>query len=131
MRAAPRGHGKSQILSFAYPLWCALYGYAKNILIVSDTAEQAIQFVMAIKDELAENELILDTFGNKEGSVWAQQKIITRDKIQIVGKGAGQKLAPKSATPDRAKYRTQTSRRGPTPTPRGRRLRGWHMMGGR
>ncbi len=92
VRAAPRGHGKSQILSFAYPLWCALYGYAKNILIVSDTAEQAIQFVMAIKDELAENELILDTFGNKEGSVWAQQKIITRDKIQIVGKGAGQKL---------------------------------------
>lgn len=92
VRAAPRGHGKSQILSFAYPLWCALYGYAKNILIVSDTAEQATQFVMAIKDELEENELILDTFGNKEGGLWAQQKIITRDKIQIVAKGAGQKL---------------------------------------
>ena len=92
VRAAPRGHGKSQILTFGYPLWCVLYGYAKNILIVSDTADQSTQFVMAIKDELEENELILDTFGNKEGGVWAQQKIITRDKIQIVGKGAGQKL---------------------------------------
>ena len=93
VRAAPRGHGKSQIISFLYPLWCICYGYAKNILIVSDTAEQAAQFIMAIKDELEENELLVETYGNKQGnSIWAQSKIITRDKIQVVGKGAGQKL---------------------------------------
>jgi hypothetical protein len=54
---------------------------------VSDTAEQAAQFIMAIKDELEENELLVETYGNKQGnSIWAQSKIITRDKIQVVGK---------------------------------------------
>lgn len=92
VRAAPRGHGKSQIISFLYPIWCAVHGYAKNILIVSDTAEQAQQFIMAIKDEFDENELLIEVYGNKAGAVWAQSKIVTKDKIQIVGKGAGQKL---------------------------------------
>lgn len=92
VRAAPRGHGKSQIISFLYPIWCAVYGYAKNILIVSDTAEQASQFIMAIKDEFEENDLLIECFGDKQGAVWSQSKIVTKDRVQIVGKGAGQKL---------------------------------------
>lgn len=92
LRAAPRGHGKSQILSFLYPLWCICFGYAKNILIVSDTAPQAAQFIMAIKDELDDNELLIDTFGNKHGGIWKETKIVTTDRIQLTGKGAGQKL---------------------------------------
>lgn len=93
VRAAPRGHGKSQILSFLFPIWCIVYDYGKNILIVSDTADQATQFVMAIRDELEENELLRDTFGNLVGTkVWANTKIQTANKIQIVAKGAGQKL---------------------------------------
>lgn len=93
VRAAPRGHGKSQILSFLFPLWCIVYDYAKNILIVSDTAEQALQFVMAIRDELEENEILRDTYGDLVGSkVWANGKIQTANKIQVVAKGAGQKM---------------------------------------
>lgn len=93
VRAAPRGHGKSQILSFLFPLWCVCYGYAKNILIVSDTFDQAIQFIMAIRDELEENELLRETYGDLVGTkVWANAKIQTANKIQVVGKGAGQKL---------------------------------------
>lgn len=93
VRAAPRGHGKSQILSFLFPLWCICYGYAKNILIVSDSADQAMQFIMAIRDELEENEMLRDVYGDLTGNkTWANAKIITRNRIQVVGKGAGQKL---------------------------------------
>lgn len=93
VRSAPRGHGKSQLLSFGFPLWCVCYGYAKNILIVSDTNEQAMQFIMAIRDELEENEVLRTTFGDMVGGrVWANTKIQTSNKIQVVGKGAGQKL---------------------------------------
>ena len=92
-RGAPRGHGKSQILSFGFPIWCVVFGYAKNILIVSDTVDQANQFIMAIRDELEENELLRDTFGDLVGTkVWSNAKIQTANKIQVVGKGAGQKL---------------------------------------
>lgn len=93
VRAAPRGHGKSQLMSFGFPIWSVCYGYAKNILIVSDTTDQATQFVMAIRDEFEENELLQEAFGNLCGTkVWANSKIQTSNKIQIVAKGAGQKL---------------------------------------
>lgn len=93
VRGAPRGHGKSQILSFGLPLWAICYGYAKNILIVSDTNEQAMQFIMAIRDELEENESLREAFGDLVGTrVWTNVKIQTATRIQVVGKGAGQKL---------------------------------------
>ena len=93
VRAAPRSHAKSQIISFLYPIWCIVHQYAKNILIVSDTAEQATQFIMAIKDELEENENLIKCYGNKVGrSIWSQSRIVTSDRIQITAKGAGQKL---------------------------------------
>lgn len=93
VRAAPRGHGKSQIISFGLPLWAVCFGYAKNILIVSDSAEQASQFIMAIRDELEENEKLREAFGDlTDTKTWANAKIQTANKIQVVAKGAGQKL---------------------------------------
>ncbi len=60
---------------------------------MSDTVDQATQFIMAIRDELEENELLRETFGDLVGTkVWSNAKIQTANKIQIVGKGAGQKL---------------------------------------
>ena len=93
VRAAPRGHGKSQCLSFVLPLWTICYAYKKNILIISDTLDQARGFIQAIKTELEENELIKQDFGNLVSEEkWAQDKIVTANKIQIYGRGAGQKL---------------------------------------
>lgn len=96
-RAAPRGHGKSQIISFLVPIWCIVYGYTKNTLIVSDSNEQAKQFIQAIKTELEDNEKLIKDFGDftpPTGSTnpWSQDKIITNNNIMIVGRGAGQKL---------------------------------------
>lgn len=92
-RAAPRGHGKSQIISFGLPLWCICYGYRRNILIVSDTADQAAQFIMDIKIEIEDNDALIRDFGNLVGKdTWSGARIVTANGIHCVGKGAGQKL---------------------------------------
>lgn len=93
VRAAPRGHGKSQVLSFLLIIWCICYKYKRNILLVSDTLDQAKSFISAIKTELEENDLIKADFGDLVSEEkWAQDKIITKNKIQVYGRGAGQKL---------------------------------------
>jgi predicted phage terminase large subunit-like protein len=92
-RAAPRGHGKSQIISMGLPLWCICYSYRFNILIVSDTAEQAAQFITDIKNQLEDNEELIKDFGNLVGrKTWSASKIVTANGIHCIGKGAGQKL---------------------------------------
>ena len=93
VRAAPRSHGKSQIISFLLPLWVVCYSYRKNILIVSDSNDQAKQFVSAIKAELEDNEKLIADFGDLTGKVmWAQDRIVTRNGIHLIAKGATQKL---------------------------------------
>ena len=93
VRAAPRGHGKSQILSFLLPMWCTVYRYKSNILLVSDTMEQARAFMAAIKSEFEDNELLAKDFGYMPTKItWRTDRIITKNKVQIAVKGAGQKL---------------------------------------
>ena len=93
VRAAPRGHGKSQVLSSLLPIWCLCYRYKQNILIISDTLDQAKSFISAIKTELEENELLRADFGDLVSEEkWAQDKIVTTNKVQVFGRGAGQKL---------------------------------------
>lgn len=93
VRAAPRGHGKSQVLSFLLPMWCVCYKYKRNILILSDTADQAKVFMAAIKLELEENDLLRQDFGDLVSEQkWAQDKIVTQNRVQIYARGAGQKL---------------------------------------
>lgn len=93
VRAAPRGHGKSQVISFLLIIWCIVYKYKRNILLVSDTLDQAKSFISAIKSELEENETLIRDFGSLVSEEkWAQDKIITQNKVQVYGRGAGQKL---------------------------------------
>lgn len=93
VRAAPRGHGKSQVISFLLIIWCICYKYKRNILLISDTLDQAKSFISAIKTELEDNEIIKADFGDLVSEEkWAQDKIITANKVQVYGRGAGQKL---------------------------------------
>ncbi len=93
VRAAPRGHGKSQVLSHLLPIFCICFKYKQNILIISDTLDQAKSFISAIKVELEENELLRADFGDLVSEEkWSQDKIVTSNKVQVFGRGAGQKL---------------------------------------
>ena len=91
-RAAPRGHGKSQIISTGLPLFCICYGYRRNVLIVSDTNDQAVQFIAEIKIQIEDNELLIADFGNLIGKTWKSDRFVTANGVFCSGKGAAQKL---------------------------------------
>lgn len=90
--AAPRGHAKSTNLTFKDDLHAILYQYKHYILILSDTYPQAAGFLEAISDELEENAAILEDFGPLAGDVWREDVIVTKTKIKVQAKGAGQKV---------------------------------------
>jgi predicted phage terminase large subunit-like protein len=92
--AAPRGNAKSTWADLIFALWCAAYGYRRFIVIVSDTASQAEDFIQFIKAELEVNERLAQDFPKLvgQGPIWRADTIITANRVKIRGVGAGQKL---------------------------------------
>lgn len=91
--AAPRGHAKSTLCSFAYPLWLTCYNYKKFIVIVSATSTVAKQFLVNIRNELEFNARIREDFGDlKSDSIWNNTEILTLNKVYITCKSAGTQL---------------------------------------
>jgi len=93
---APRGHAKSTIISLVYPLWCVLYGKEKFVLIVSNTADQAISRLNDIKKQLETNPLLLSDFPeicrSKKPAPWRRNRILLANGAMISAYGAGQEL---------------------------------------
>lgn len=90
--AAPRGHAKTTLFDFLFPLWCILYGKKNFILIVSDSYNQAKEFLANIKNELEDNQGIKDDFNDMVGSVWAADEIITTTGVKVQALGAKMKI---------------------------------------
>lgn len=61
---APRGHAKSTTAALAYPLWSICNQRYRNIIIVTNEATLATQFVRDIRDELLTNDQILAAYGD-------------------------------------------------------------------
>ena len=61
--AAPRGHAKSTAGTISYGLASLLFRQSDFCLIVSDTESQAAAFVGAMKDEISQNEDLIELFG--------------------------------------------------------------------
>lgn len=101
--AAPRGHAKSTAVTLGYGLATLLFRQRKFMLLVSDTESQAILFLGTFKQELQENNELIDLFGikrNENGQVKfikdSENDIIVEctdgHKFRIIAKGAEQKL---------------------------------------
>lgn len=91
--AAPRGNAKSTIVSFALPLWVAVYKKKHYIVIVSDTASQANEFLANIRAEFEDNDLLIDDFGDKVGLVWTNSDIILAgDDVRVQALGVGKRI---------------------------------------
>lgn len=88
VRAAPRGHAKSTVVSKIFPIWCIVYEKKKYIVIISKTSTVAEDFLSDIKDELTNNPLIKEDFGDLIGNVWRTEKIVTSTNICITALGA-------------------------------------------
>ena len=101
--AAPRGHAKSTAITLSYTLANMVFRERKFGLIVSDTESQACLFLGAIKQELQDNQDLIELFGiyrNSKGLVDfekdSESDIIVKfndgAKFRIIAKGAEQKL---------------------------------------
>ena len=94
--AAPRNHSKSTAVTHAYTLAAALFRIHQYIIIVSDTEEQAAEFLTDIKSELKDNEELISLFGVKKLLKEAVTDIIVQMsdgyQFRILAKGAEQKL---------------------------------------
>lgn len=90
--AAPRGNAKSTIVSFALPIWAAVYGKKKYILIVSDTADQANDFLSNIKDAFEDNEKLIEDFGELQGDIWTTSNLILANGVRLQALGVGKKV---------------------------------------
>jgi predicted phage terminase large subunit-like protein len=87
--AAPRGHGKTALVSIIYPLWCICTGRKRFIVIISSSASIAEGFLRSIANELKENDLLREAFGDLVSTErWTNKEILTSSKILISAKGA-------------------------------------------
>ena len=100
---SPRDHGKSTILSYAYPLWnlctSTISGSSKEnirVLVVSRTGGStgvSTKVKDAIIEELKTNKKILNDFGNviskeKGGNLWVRRSRILKDpSLESIGTG--------------------------------------------
>lgn len=101
--AAPRGHAKSTAGTLAYTLASLLFRESTFALIVSDTESQACMFLGALKQELSDNEDIIELFGLKKDDKGlvrflkdSESDVIVEfadgHKFRVIAKGAEQKL---------------------------------------
>ena len=101
--AAPRGHAKSTAVTLGYGLATLLFRQRKFMLLVSDTESQASLFLGTFKQELQDNQELVELFGikrNEQGLVKfikdSETDIIVEcadgHRFRIIAKGAEQKL---------------------------------------
>jgi predicted phage terminase large subunit-like protein len=72
---APRGAGKSSIVTIAYVLWRLLKNPDLRILIVSNSQSQAAGFLREIKQHCERNKTLNFLFGNLIGDKWSETEI--------------------------------------------------------
>ncbi|VAX28179.1 Phage protein [hydrothermal vent metagenome] len=94
VQAAPRGHAKSTLTTLILPLWCVVFKHRRFIGVLSDTTEQAEEFLESIKAELEVNERLLADFPTAcgEGRTWQTGKILTRNAVKIACWGKRKRL---------------------------------------
>lgn len=91
--AAPRGHAKSTNFTFKDTLHAVLYMYKHYCIILSDSSDQAEEFLDQIKAELEDNADILEDFGTQKGrKVWKSSVILTKNDIKVEAIGSGKKI---------------------------------------
>lgn len=94
--AAPRGHAKSTCVSHAYVLAAALFRDRRFILLVSDTETQAVNFLNDIKQELKDNEDLIELFGVKGFKKETETDIVVEMQdghtFRILVRGAEQRV---------------------------------------
>jgi len=83
---APRGFSKSTLVSFAYPVWCAVFEKMKFIMLVSATDTLAEDLSDFIRLEFTDNRRILEDFGQLMFGIGEAGDFIV-NKTRILARG--------------------------------------------
>lgn len=90
--AAPRSHAKSMIVTVTSTLWAIVNGY-HYILIISAKQDIAKQLLQIIKNEILNNELLRQDYGDLYAKdVWNALEIVTSNGCKVQAAGAGDSL---------------------------------------
>lgn len=91
--AAPRGHAKSTVVTFAFVLWMLLTGRSMFAIVVSASAPEARAFLGSIREELEENQKIIGDFGDlKGGPPWNTRVLRLSNGARLRALGAGERF---------------------------------------
>lgn len=81
---APRGSGKSRVVTVGYVAHRALQDPNIRILVVSDTDDHAVRFLGTIKSALRHHPLIKQHFGDLAGDKWTDHQIEVKGRTKIL-----------------------------------------------
>jgi len=93
--AAPRDFGKSTLVTLIYVLYCIVYKVEQYIMLLSNTAGQAVNLLEHVKREATENEKLIEAFPEvlkQKPLVWRQNEVVFANNVKIVGFGSGQQV---------------------------------------
>jgi len=93
---APRGEGKSTLVTQLFTLSCIVTAQKHYCVIVMDSIDQAYPMLEAIKAELAYNPRLLTDFPEAAGAgrVWQAGTIVTANDIKVQVAGSGTRPYP-------------------------------------
>ncbi len=91
--AAARGDAKSTWL-LIYVIWCIVRRTKRFMLYIMDVFEQAASVVEAVAIELELNSRLATDFAHAcgRGRIWRHGEIVTRNKVKLMARGAGQRV---------------------------------------
>jgi predicted phage terminase large subunit-like protein len=94
--AIPRGMAKSTIISYIFPMWLVLNARTpKLVAIISESAQQAKNFLYRIKEALSTNKYIIDIYGDigeNTAKRWREEDVILSNGSRIIALGTRQKI---------------------------------------
>ena len=92
--AAPRGQGKSTVISLQLLIWCLLTARKHFLILVADTGDQAKILLGAVKAELDTNPRLISDWPDDAGAgpVWREGQIVTASNRMVLTRGSGQAI---------------------------------------
>ncbi len=89
---APRGHGKTEILGVAFPLWVAFFNESKQFLVVSETQDQSKEILQRMKNYIHDNEILKSLIPEKKSWSWTKTEMNTSTRCKIYCKPYNDKI---------------------------------------
>ncbi len=102
--AAPRGFGKTTMISTVYVLYSICFATEAFIILLSDSHDQAIGTLDGVRKELESNARLLDDFPELTGprpSPWKRDEIITPNRVKLLALDSRQNIRGRKDGPNR------------------------------